>query len=219
MKKQILSIALIGFLASSLILTGCKKDEEAPVITPKGGNTQTVVLNASLTDPGATADDNEDGDLTSSITSDYLTVVKKDLAGTYTVTYKCSDEAGNEGTATLSVTVKNDASAWAGDYAVTDVVGGATYNYSQTVTASATVNNRITFNKFGNYANNTGIYANITGTNVDLPSQTAIAVGSGSAIFDRTFSGTGSKNSAGFVLNYTETGNGASASGIMTFVK
>jgi hypothetical protein len=88
-----------------------------------------------------------------------------------------------------------------------------------TVTASATVNNRITFNKFGNYANNTGIYANITGTNVDLPSQTATAVGSGSAIFDRTFSGTGSKNSAGFVLNYTETGNGASASGIMTFVK
>ena len=215
MKKQILSLALVAFLGTSLILTGCKKDEEAPVITPKGGNTQTVVLNASLTDPGATADDNEDGDISTSVTSDYMTVVNKDLAGTYTVTYKATDEAGNEGMATLSVTVKNDASAWAGDYTVTDVIGGSTAAYPQTVATSPTVNNRITFNKFGNYTNTSGIYANITGTTVDLPTQTAV----NSAGADRVFNGTGSKNSSGFVLNYTETTNGASASGVMTFVK
>jgi len=215
MKKQILSLALVAFLGTSLILTGCKKDEEAPVITPKGGNTQTVVLNASLTDPGATADDNEDGDISTSVTSDYMTVVNKDLAGTYTVTYKATDEAGNEGMATLSVTVKNDASAWAGDYTVTDVIGGSTATYPQTVATSPTVNNRITFNKFGNYTNTSGIYANITGTTVDLPTQTAV----NSAGADRVFNGTGSKNSSGFVLNYTETTNGASASGVMTFVK
>lgn len=215
MKKQILSIALITFLGSTLILTGCKKDEESPVITPKGGNTQTVVLNASLTDPGATADDNEDGDISSTITSDYLTVVKKDLAGTYTVTYKATDEAGNEGTATLSVTVKNDAADLAGDYTVTDVIGVNSYTYGQTVAPSTTVNNRITFNKFGNYINTSGVYANVTGTTIDLPSQTAL----NSAGADRVFSGNGSKNSTGFVLNYTETTNGVSASGVMTFVK
>jgi trimeric autotransporter adhesin len=217
MKKQFLLATTILFVGGSVLLTSCKKDEEAPMITINGGTAKTIVLNAALTDPGATASDNEDGDLSSSVTSDYLTTVNKDKTGTYTVTYKVSDEAGNEGTATLSVSVKNDAESLAGSYTVTDVVGGDTYTYPQTVTASETVNNRITFNKFGNYVGNTGIYANVTGNTVDLPSQTATGVGSPAA--NRVFSGTGQKNTSGFVVNYNETTNGISSNGVMTFVK
>jgi hypothetical protein len=217
MKKQFLLATAILFVGSSMLFTSCKKDESAPVITINGGTAKTVVLNASLTDPGATANDEKDGDVTAAVTSDYLTAVNKDKTGTYTVTYKVTDEAGNEGTATLSVTVKNDAEAWAGSYTVTDVVGGTPYTYPQTVAASETVNNKITFNKFGDYSGNTGIYANVTGTAVTLPSQTATGIGSPAT--DRTFAGTGDKNSTGFVINYTETTSTGTANGVMTFVK
>ena len=64
MKKLLFgSAALVGVLM--LGLTSCKKDETAPTITITGGNTQTVSLNAALTDPGATANDDSDGDVTS----------------------------------------------------------------------------------------------------------------------------------------------------------
>ncbi len=212
MKKLLFgSAALVGVLM--LGLTSCKKDETAPVITITGGNTQTVSLNAALTDPGATANDDSDGDVSSLVTSDYLEAVDKDQTGTYTVTYTVADKAGNTSTATKAVTVRNDAYMLEGNYAVTDVVNGSTSTYSETVRLSETVNNRILFNKFANYTGNSNIFANVTGNNLDVPSQSASIQGTAT-----TFAGTGVKNATGFTIQYTETTSNT-VQGVGNYVK
>jgi hypothetical protein len=69
-------------------------DTEAPVITLAGDNPMDVAHNTLYIDPtGTTAVDNVDGDITSKmITSGY---VSANLVGTYYVTYKSTDAAGN----------------------------------------------------------------------------------------------------------------------------
>lgn len=219
MKKQFLLASSALLLAGSTLFIGCKKDDTTPpVISLNGQAEQTVVLNAALSDPGATADDDRDGDLSSSITSDYLTVVNKDQTGTYTVTYKVVDEAGNEGTATRTVIVKNDAEKYAGTYSVSESCTSGSASYPQTITASPTINNRIVFSKFGNYANNTAIYANVVGATLDMPQQTAINVGNPAA--DRQFSGSANNiTTNGFTLNFTEFTNNQSITCSATFTR
>lgn len=223
MKKQLIAVATIMFVGGTILMTSCKKDDTtAPTITLNGSATTYSSLNAAYTDAGATADDDKDGDLTSSIS--VTGSVNKDLAGTYTLKYTVSDAAGNEGTVSRTVIVRNDAYAFAASYSVHDSCGPTTvYNYSQTVSASTTVNNRITFNKFADYTGNTNIYANITagGTAVDLPAQTATAIGTASET--HTFTGvSGAKTTTGFNLTYTDlnvTAGGAAATCISKWTK
>ncbi len=72
-------------------------DTEAPVITLTGDAEVEVELGGTFTDAGATATDNIDGDISSSITvgGDAVDVNK---AGTYVITYDVSDAAGNAAT-------------------------------------------------------------------------------------------------------------------------
>jgi hypothetical protein len=217
MNKKLLLNAAVILMGSSLLLTSCKKDEEAPVIMLSGDSVQTVILNASISDPGATADDNKDGDLSANVTSDYLTVVNKDSAGSYTVTYTVTDAADNIGTKTRMVNVTNEAAAFFdGLYngSETDVNGPYTYsgntNAAKTVTltASKTKNNRVWMTRLGDYANNRS-YFDVTGTSIDLPSQNATDIGTGStadcSIASHSFQGTGAKTATGFTLNYVDT--------------
>ena len=53
-------------------------------------------MGAVYTDAGATATDNSDGDLTSSIVT--VSTVNTAIVGSYTVTYNVSDTAGNAAT-------------------------------------------------------------------------------------------------------------------------
>lgn len=220
MKKIITSAAALVFISGTVLLTSCsKEDTTAPVITLKGDASVYSVLNAAYTDMGATATDDEDGDLTSSITVT-TSAVNKDLAGSYTVTYSVTDAAGNEGTASRTVIVRNDAYVWAGSYAVKDSCAPTIiFNYNQTITASNTVNNRLNFNKFADYSGNTNIYATITGTTIDLPSQSATGIGTKSE--NHTFNGTGNKTATGFKLTYTDnnTSNSSSATCVAVFTK
>jgi hypothetical protein len=197
MKKQILSTASFALLTVSLIFTGCKKDDTtAPVVTIVGAN-QTISLQGTYTELGATATDDEDGALTPSSSG----TVDVNHTGTYVITYSATDKAGNTGTATRSVTVKNDVESMTGTY--TSTIDGS-YTYTQTITASPTTNRRILFGKFGDYAGNTNIYADVTGSTVTLPSQTAVNVGSPATT--RTFAGTGTiSSSSTFGIAYTET--------------
>ena len=75
-------------------------DTTAPVITVTGGDV-TLPEGASYVEQGATCTDDRDGDLavTTSGTVDVNTV------GAYTVTYTCTDSAGNGATATRTVVV------------------------------------------------------------------------------------------------------------------
>lgn len=217
MKKQLSFAAAVLFSAGILFMAGCKKDDTTPpTISLTGSASMTLSLQGTYSEPGFTATDDEDGDITASVTSDMTSInPNKNLTGTYTITYSVSDAAGNTGTATRTVTVVNDAAAMTGTYNCSIV--SPAWNYTQTITASTTLNNRILFSKFGDYQGNTGIYANVTGSTVDLPSQTAIQVGNPPA--DRTFAGTGTTNASGFSLSYTETTSTGSANFVENFVK
>jgi hypothetical protein len=227
MKKNILSLSALVLVAATLITSCNKEDTTAPVVTLTGAASMTISLQDTYTEAGATATDDEDGDITPTVSG----AVNEDLAGTYTITYTATDAAGNTGTATRTVIVENDAAALAGTYNVSDLVSGVTnpFTYTQTITVSTTVNNRIMFNKFADYANNGSIYANVTGTNIDLPSQTAVSIGTNNGgtcdVANHTFVGTGSTSMNGFTLNYTDqlvgpSGcSGAAVSGVATYTK
>ncbi len=80
-----------------------KKDTEAPVITLKSGSNTSVVLGGTFKEPGYTATDNCDDDLTDKV--EVSGKVDTSKTGTYELTYKVRDSSGNEGTITRKVTV------------------------------------------------------------------------------------------------------------------
>jgi hypothetical protein len=71
-------------------------DASPPAITLIGTSPTLVLQGSSYVDSGATASDNLDGDLTSSIIT--VNPVNTSVLGTYTVTYNVSDSAGNAAT-------------------------------------------------------------------------------------------------------------------------
>lgn len=79
-------------------------DTTAPAVTLNGDATVLVFNGGSYTELGATALDNNDGDITGSIVITNSPDVNVD--GTYNVTYKAVDAAGNEGFAYRTVHVK-----------------------------------------------------------------------------------------------------------------
>ena len=69
-------------------------DSTLPVITLSGSSPVTIEVGSSYTDAGATALDNYDGDLTSSIVPGGLPI-NTNILGTHTVTYDVNDSNGN----------------------------------------------------------------------------------------------------------------------------
>lgn len=88
---------ILVILLLVLSLHSCKKDESkdttAPQITLIGDNPYTIGQGTTYSDPGYTASDDIDGDITASVivTSNVNTA----NTGTYYVKYNVSDKAGN----------------------------------------------------------------------------------------------------------------------------
>lgn len=78
-------------------------DTTKPVITLTGESTITVQPAATYIDPGATATDNVDGNITAKIVT--TNPVNTQIANTYTVTYTVTDTAGNQAQLTRTVNV------------------------------------------------------------------------------------------------------------------
>ncbi|MEN9582836.1 MAG: PII-type proteinase [Candidatus Parcubacteria bacterium] len=88
---------------------------QAPVVTLLGNSSMTLSVNGTFTDPGASAVDVEDGDLTASIVK--TGTVDANTIGTYTLTYTVSDTqnlAGNTVNRTVEVTAVAPASGGSG---------------------------------------------------------------------------------------------------------
>lgn len=68
-------------------------DTVAPVITLKGAPLMYILQNESFTDPGFTASDNKDGDITTDVVVSGS--VDTSVLGTQTLTYNAADAAGN----------------------------------------------------------------------------------------------------------------------------
>ncbi len=102
-------------------------DVTPPVITLTGADAVTIECGSAFSDPGATATDNTDGDITGDIV---VTGTVGTTVGVYTLTYNVSDDAGNDAVAvTRTVTVEDTTVptiTLTGDAAVT-VECGATY--------------------------------------------------------------------------------------------
>lgn len=72
-------------------------DTKPPVITINGANPISVVQNTTFTDPGVTAIDNVDGDISANVQTGG-TFVNTSTPGNYTITYDVSDASGNAAT-------------------------------------------------------------------------------------------------------------------------
>jgi hypothetical protein len=97
MKTKIILPVLI-ILTSLVLFFSCKKDKgdkdtTAPVITMKGDSPYYFSKDSLYVDPGATALDETDGDITSKIA--VINNVNTTVIGTYQVKYNVSDNAGN----------------------------------------------------------------------------------------------------------------------------
>ncbi|WCO01589.1 immunoglobulin-like domain-containing protein [Psychroserpens ponticola] len=107
----------------SVVIEGSGPDTTAPVITRNGSANISLELGASYSDQGATASDNVDGNLTSSIIVGGDTV-NTNVVGVYTITYNVSDAAGNAAVeVTRTVTVNPDTTA-----PVITLIGASTMN-------------------------------------------------------------------------------------------
>ena len=80
--------------ASAVTRTVNVVDQTAPTITILGDNPVTIEAGSTYTDAGATATDNYNNDVTSSITAS--STVDSNTIGSYTVTYTVSDASGNQ---------------------------------------------------------------------------------------------------------------------------
>ncbi|MBI3400001.1 MAG: HYR domain-containing protein [Acidobacteria bacterium] len=89
--------------SSTETFTVTVRDTTPPMLTLDGANPMTVEGGSTFTDPGATAVDAVDGNLTSQI---HVTgTVNTNVPGTYVLTYTVSDRAGNTTTKTRTVNI------------------------------------------------------------------------------------------------------------------
>ena len=106
-------------------------DTTVPVITLTGNQIVEVALNASYSDAGATASDDTDGNITSSISTGGGTI-NTSVAGTYAVTYNVNDAASNAAVQIVRTVIvdpwnfNNSKQGWSGN-AGASVAAGATY--------------------------------------------------------------------------------------------
>ena len=75
---------------------GGSRDTTPPTLSLRGAASVSLTINSPYADPGATATDSTDGDLTSRIV--VVNPVNTALLGTFTVTYSVSDLSGNAAT-------------------------------------------------------------------------------------------------------------------------
>ncbi len=83
--------------------TASTTDITAPVVTLTGAAAMELTVGSVFTDPGATATDNVDGDVTAKIVE--TGSVDTATVGSYPLTYSATDAAGNTGSASRLVTV------------------------------------------------------------------------------------------------------------------
>lgn len=95
-------------------------DSTPPIITLIGESTIEIFRNSNFVDPGATAYDDNDGNLSSLI--QIIGYVLTDVNGEYIITYRVSDAAGNTTQVDRTVIVYDDGNPLVGDIANGGVV-------------------------------------------------------------------------------------------------
>ena len=165
-------LAIFFQLLFILIISSCSKDDTtAPVIKLIGSSVDVVPYKSvsAYVDPGVTATDETDGDITTNVVDSGS--VDVNTIGTYYLKYSITDKAGN--TSSIKRVVIVDAtSLFVGTFNHIDVINGITSpTLIDTLSASSTTRNKIIFKRFSGFSN-AAIFATLQGTNVTIPSQT-----------------------------------------------
>ncbi len=116
--------------------TSTTADTTPPVVTLNGSATVQLMVGDTWTDPGATALDNVDGDLTAKIVT--IGSVDTATAGTYAITYSATDSAGNTGSATRTVSVAASSTATAATTSTGTATSTSTTTTSTTTSTTTT---------------------------------------------------------------------------------
>lgn len=209
MKRFNLFMVMLAF-TGALFVTSCADDDvTAPVISILGDATVDHLLNTDYSDAGATAQDNEDGDLTVEV----LNNVDVDKIGTYTVDYSATDLSGNVGTASRTVNVIVKQVSFQFSWAVVDSVvgvGQGIYDYNSGITASAVELDKILISNFGGFGSSVIVSATFDKFgHLTIANQQLIGVDPGS---EGTVTGTGSMANHGnqilieYIISYTAGG-------------
>ena len=202
---KIYKLILLSLFLISLF--SCKEtDDTPPFITMKfadynSNDSTNHILNQLYVDPGATAMDDTDGDITSSIFVDNQ--VNENLVGWYSITYNVVDQAGNEAKpASRWVKVYNTAWASEWDYVVEEqkvFPQTETYQYTVGVFADTLVNQRISFTSIAGDLGQ-AIYGDITDSLIVIPFQIAQY----DSVNSYSIQGSGSINDTVIKLEYTK---------------
>lgn len=129
-----------GNVAATVTRTVNVADTGAPIITITGANPLNHELNTAYTDPGATASDVVDGDISGSVVIGG-DVVNPNLAGTYIITYDVQDSQSNPAAQQTRTVIVDDFTA-----PTITLLGSATVNLEMGTTytdAGATANDNI----------------------------------------------------------------------------
>ncbi len=182
-----------------VIAFSCRKvDDTPPIINMNPPDSLKHILNEPYTDPGATATDEADGNITNNIYIKNNVDVNK--VGEYTVVYTIVDKQGNEAApATRWVSVYNQAWSYEGQYNVTETKAFPAVEsreFESKITADSTVNYRIDFSNFAGDSNMV-VYGDVVDTIIIIPFQvveydTLLSV----------FQGSGSINDSVITLQY-----------------
>jgi hypothetical protein len=167
-------IVSLLFIAVILGMASCRKeDSKPPVITLNGSDSIFLPLPAvagqgSYLDPGAVAEDEQDGNITGNIV--VTNQVNPNRKGIYKVIYRVKDAAGNEATKIRIVKVFNASEKYARIYYnAVDSCGASGNNFISTVVSSDTVNRLVWIYNFGAYSNSIRVRATISDTGLTVP--------------------------------------------------
>lgn len=189
----------IGIILIMYIIACAENDDVPPVLTLNGQDTLFHVLNAQYIDPGATATDDTDGDLTSNIFVDNQ--VDEDRVGEYTVQYRVVDNSGNEAPEVSRVVyVLNEAFPYLGDYSASEIQifpANEACMFPAFVWQDSLVNNRIVFYDFA-CSIQREVYADVTDSFLIVPFQYIQ-----DSLVDMSIQGSGIINDSLAYLEYT----------------
>lgn len=123
----------------NVLLRPLTEEEIGPVISITGDNPYSIIEGDDYIDEGATALDNQDGDVTSSIIVGGDTINSSSTVGTYYVTYSATDSDGNTTVATRTVNVNEGIVDPTVDAPTPGDLSAATVFYSNSKAADANV--------------------------------------------------------------------------------
>jgi hypothetical protein len=154
LKRAYLILTILAIATTYLFFNnGCKKapDTTPPLILLKGANPYYASLDTVYVDPGAIAQDNVDGNISSKIVVTGVSSVNTSKKGVFYINYSVTNSAGLSYSATRTVYVWNIADSLAGSFAAADSCnssGVGAWADTCIIQTSNTVNGLMTFYNF-----------------------------------------------------------------------